>query len=130
MKPYEGKGQLKIHRLTAHEKVKHKSQEQRRLYREQRFKEYFRLSKEQEIHLDMITIINPYHIPAETENVFKKDKSIHENNVIKHGIAGSNLQDKADIPLVQQQITTLQGLLVGLNDEDNFTIGLGKVKKK
>ncbi|MCP4261678.1 MAG: hypothetical protein GY774_29875 [Planctomycetes bacterium] len=24
---------------------------------------------------------------------------------------------------------TLQGLLVGLNDEDNFTIGLGKVEK-
>ncbi|HDY66461.1 hypothetical protein LCGC14_1404130 [marine sediment metagenome] len=128
LRPYKDKTQLRIHRLAVHEKVKHKSQEQRRLYREQRFKEYFRLSKEQEIHLDRITIINPYHISIPTENIFEKDKNIDKNNHTAQETIENNFQGRTDIPQVRQ-MDTLQGLLVGLNDEDNFTIGLGKVEK-
>jgi polynucleotide 5'-hydroxyl-kinase GRC3/NOL9 len=128
LKPYEGKRQLKIHRLSVHEKVRHKSQEQRRLYREQRFKEYFRLSKEQEISLDKIIIINPYLISAPTENIFEKGKDIYKNNITAPETTENNLQGRTDIPQVRQ-MDIMQGLLVGLNDEDNFTIDLGKVEK-
>lgn len=126
LKPYEGKKDLKIHRLSVHEKVKNKSQEQRGLYREQRFKEYFRDSKVQEISLERNTIINPYHISI--DNVFEKDMTIYENRAAKKEIARSGLQYKADIPLVQQN-AILQDMLVGLNDEGGFTVSLGKVEK-
>jgi polynucleotide 5'-hydroxyl-kinase GRC3/NOL9 len=128
LEPYEGIRQLKIHRLAVHEKVKRKSQEQRRLYREQRFREYFRHAEEREIRLDRITIVNPYHISTLTENIFERDENSDKNNLTAQETIENNLQCRTDLPQARRK-DTLQGLLVGLNDEDNFTIGLGKVEK-
>ena len=128
LEPYEGIRQLKIHRLAVHEKVKRKSQEQRSVYREQRFKEYFRYAEEREIRLDRITIVNPYHISTLTENIFEKDENRDKNSLAAQETIENKLQCRTDLPQVRR-MDTLQGLLVGLNDEDNFTIGLGKVEE-
>jgi hypothetical protein len=100
----------------------------RRRYREQRFKEYFRYAEEREIRLDRIIIINPYQISTLTENIFDKDENRDKNNLTAQETIENNLQCRTDFSQVRR-MNTLQGLLVCLNDEDNFTIVLGKVEK-
>lgn len=125
--PFEGTKELEIHRFIVHEKVKQKSPEQRRVYREQIFKEYFQGSKVLEISLDKIPIINPYYVNSDTSQ--KGERSITVNNFTptSHAIHKQNSQFTTETGL-KLHVSALQDVIVGFNDEKNFTVSLGKVE--
>jgi polynucleotide 5'-hydroxyl-kinase GRC3/NOL9 len=83
LRPQESRKLAAIHRFPVHDKVKPKSQDQRRAYRQAKYKVYFQNTRQCVFSLKKVSMINP---------LVKGD---------------------------------FKGLLIGLNNNENFLVGLG-----
>ena len=100
--PQEVRGLAVIHRFPVHEKVKPKSPDQRRAYRQSRYKGYFQNARRSVFSLKNMSIINPYigtieAFPPSPPPLWGRD-----------GVGG-----------------TFKGMLIGLNNNENFVVSLG-----
>ncbi|MGR3311352.1 MAG: Clp1/GlmU family protein [Candidatus Brocadiales bacterium] len=90
-----------IHRFPVHDKVKPKSQDQRRAYRKARYKAYFQNARRSVFSLTNVSIMNPYKATIEDLSISDKFKGMliglnnNENFVVCLGILdGVNIKRK------------------------------------
>ncbi|HHT9125687.1 MAG TPA: Clp1/GlmU family protein [Candidatus Brocadiia bacterium] len=92
LRPQEIRELSSIHRFPVHDKVKLKSQDQRRAYRQIKYKMYFQNARQTVFSLKNVSIINPYTAYVENQPSVKGD---------------------------------FEGILIGLNNSENFLVCLG-----
>ncbi len=136
IRPQEVRGLAAIHRFPVHEKVKPKSPDQRRAYRQARYKAYFQNARRSVFSLKNMSIINPYRVSIEDlsrNNTFKgmlTGLNNNENFVVSLGILDGVDVKREEITCLTPSPQPLSpwGRGEGEGVEDVKTIRLGSVR--
>ncbi len=142
--PYEGRRDLRVHRLPVAEAAANKSREGRRAHRERKFREYFARAHPLELSLKRVRLHGFWFQGGRTlqaDEVAFLEKTLEA--VILYGEQGpeglellldggftpgefSRIKHMFGVPGVRIiDVANLRGLLLGLNDAENDTLALG-----
>lgn len=136
LRPQGVRGLAAIHRFPVHEKVKAKSPDQRRAYRQARYKAYFQNARRSVFSLKNVSIINPYRASIEDlsrNNTFKGmliGLNNNENFVVSLGTLDAIDAKREEISCFTPSPNPLSPMRSGKGEgvEDIKTIRLGSVR--